>query len=556
MVCQTAPRVYLSVCCALAFTLLIAGCGELHFVPSPFTPQEVELVYSEQEHLTVMRWRVDADAPVAETRFEMLGSDGGYHPIDFSTSVFRGGVVACGDGAGACAQYVVRGKYQVDRTARPVRAVHDVYGVLPGSSATTRTVSETLKIQSFFHWGNDLVYVNITDDVARAGPYSFPRPYERTMWPTVGLCVADTAPDGVSFSTLDQTSGFAAPTPLTDAGTYCVATRAIPTDGGDAAVAEAKIATLPEVVTASKTFEAPIERSPIIYQIVFDLEIPVPDRCTDVIQKVEDLTARYLQSGGVAVHKLPTINLADDGSSPCAQNSVRTVPATQMANAFKELARTLPGTHHQYHMLYFNNLNAPLASPLVTSLQSLSDAMSISPVGYQLDLFSWLFNPGVATASPVKWWAYWVWQTVDETFQIALADYQSHSLPYTTQFHDPNEPVPLLSLEETTAYDGKLIKICSSSSSGTGSNVQPVRTVPFIYPINTPSWLISSADPPSYLVTLNNQIVVRGLDFVEASAIVNYQICTRYCTNHGFLNSSGGGEKSWEDTFSCASSGP
>ena len=197
---------------ALALLLLTAGCGELHFVPSPFTPQEVELVYSEQEHLTVMRWRVDAAAPVPQTRFEMLTPDG-YRPIDFSTSLFPGGVIPCGDGVGACAQYVVRGKYEVEKNARPVQAVHDVYGTLPGGLATTKTVEPTLELVSFFHSGNDVVYVNITDAVALAGPYSFPRTYERTMWPTTGLCVATTAPDDVSFSPLDATGGFPPPDP-------------------------------------------------------------------------------------------------------------------------------------------------------------------------------------------------------------------------------------------------------------------------------------------------------------------------------------------------------
>ena len=79
--------------CALPLlALLAAGCGPLNFVPSPYTPQHVELIYSAQEHITVVRWRVDATTPVAQTRFELLGSDGTYSPIDFSQSVFTGGV--------------------------------------------------------------------------------------------------------------------------------------------------------------------------------------------------------------------------------------------------------------------------------------------------------------------------------------------------------------------------------------------------------------------------------------------------------------------------------
>jgi hypothetical protein len=537
-------------CRALALLLLTAGCGELHFVPSPYTPQQVELVYSAQEHLTVVRWRVSASAPVSETRFEMLAADG-YHPIDFSKSAYPGGVVQCGDKRGACAQYVVRGKYEVDRTARPIRAVHDVYGTFPGVPASTRSVSETLTMKSFFQTGNDKVFVNITDTVGTEGPYSFPRAYERTMWPTTGLCVADTAPDDVSFSTLGADGGFAPPTPLTDAGMYCVATRPVPGDAGDAKVVQTRVATLPEVLTRTQVFTPTVERSPIVYQIILDLEIPVPDRCEEIIQKLEELLGKYMSSPGVPVHKLPTINLAQDATSRCAQNNDRTVEATKMAQAVKELAETLPGDHQQYHFMYFNNLVSPLPSPLVTSSQSLFDALIVTTPpreGYELRTHSWLFNPA-PSGEQLPWWAIWVWQTIDDKmeFERALGEYKVLSLPYTTQLHDPFEPVLMMSADETAAHDGHLIKICNSSP-----QVIPIAQMPYQHPIPEPTWKISTADPPAYLVTLNEQRVVKASTFVEANAIVGYQICTRYCVDHPYVTANGSGAVSWAESRACA----
>ena len=110
-VVRARPQGRASVCRALVLLALAAGCGELHFIPSPYTPQDVELIYSSQEHITVMRWRVSATAPLEDNRFEMLGPNG-YQTIDFSQSVFEGGVTACADKrGGSCAQYVVRGEY-------------------------------------------------------------------------------------------------------------------------------------------------------------------------------------------------------------------------------------------------------------------------------------------------------------------------------------------------------------------------------------------------------------------------------------------------------------
>src|SRR5262249_23953134 len=152
---------------------------------------------------------------------------------------------------------------------------------------------------------------------------------------------------------------------------------------------------------------------------------------------------------------------------------------------------------------------------------------SRSPAGYQLGTNHWLFAPLIpyGTTDPVlHWWAYWPWETADDMFMMMLAGYQ-RSLPYTTQVHDPDEPVLLLSDAEVATYESQnaLVKICPSAP-----GVQPVSTVPPMLPIFAPTWPITSADPPAYLVSLDQQKVIAASKFVEQSAIVNYQICTRY----------------------------
>jgi hypothetical protein len=526
-----------------------ASCGDVQFVPSPFTPQDVALIYSAQEDLTVVRWRVDAPAPVAQTHFELLSSDGSYKPVDFSQSAFAGGIKACRNYAGSCAQYVVRGNYTVAAGDRPVRAVHDVYGVLPGVKAATKEVSPTIDFTSYFHTGNQMVTLNLTDHVGSDGWYDFPRPFERAMWPTTGLCVADLLPDGVSFSPLDATSSFAPPQPLTDEGIYCVATRPVPADQGNATITQLRIATLPEITTATQRFTPPIERAPVIYQVILDLEIPVPDRCADAIQKIEALTQRYMMGGGVPVYKLPTINLSTDPSNPCAQSNNRAVDGAEIAQAVKQLVTTLPEVHQQYHFMYFNNLDAPLPDALRNSLQTLFDGFAVSPPGYDLRNYSWIFAPLVPGASPPPpmWWAYWLWLTPDMSFELQLADYNDKKLPYTTQFHDANEPVPMLSGADLAAHEGHQIKICVATP-----QVEPISQLPSQHQIFTRSWTITAADPPAYLVTLDNQIVVDSSTFSPVEAVVTYQICSRYCDGHPFVTMSGDGQSSWIDSFACS----
>jgi hypothetical protein len=520
----------------------------VHFIPSPFTPQNVEMVFSLQEDITVMRWRVSSTAP-GDTRFELLGPSG-YEPVPFQASVFPGGIGPCAaNHPGSCAQYVVRGQYQPGDGVRPIRAVHPVYGVLPGSTPDVTTVSETLTLQSFFRAHNDLVYVNIEDRVASDGPYVFPRPYEHAMWATTGLCVSESAPDGVGFSPLDATGGFPPETPLTVNGVYCVAARPMPADSGAAVLVQTRIATNPEVISRHHRYRPTVETAPIVYQIVLDLEIPVADRCASAIQLIESEVADALV--GAPVRKLPTVNLAGGPSGAgCMQRDDRELGAADMAQAVKQQIIASPEVHQQFHLLYFNNLDAPLPAKLAESFRGLFNALS-SPPGYDLFTLRWLFNPGAGTIPDLGWWRWTPWLAADDpAFERALVEYADEALPYKSQSHDLDEPVRLLTAAEAAPHDGALIKICTSSPT-----VQPLEsTDPPLVPSGW-SWPIHADDPPSYVVSLPTQIAVPRSSFVQTGVELDYQICSRYCVDHPFLNTAGRGVLSWRNTPDCAREG-
>jgi hypothetical protein len=418
----------------------------------------------------------------------------------------------------------------------------------------TRTADTTLSIESFFHFHNDHVYVNMTDAIAADGPYRFPRSYERAMWSTSGLCVSDAAPDGVSFKTLDATGGFdPEPLPLTESGIYCVASRPLPSDQGGAAMVQTRIATLPEVETRVQTFEPPIEQAPVIYQIVLDLEIPVPDRCASAIQMIETLVDSTLGRAPVPVRKLPTLNLAQTaGGSPCAQTDDRALDAANLADAVKMQVTAFPEVHQQFHFLYFNNLDSPLPRTLTDSMHAFFDALA-APAGYDLQTLSWLFNPGAATlGSDLVWWRAppgYPWIAADDPrFGQALTDYTEGALPYESQVHDPGDPVPLLTTDENPRYGGDSIKICDASPA-----VQAVASVKNPAPIYAWSWTIDPDSPPAYLVSLQPEIAVPANQFVDQSAIVHYQICSRYCVDHPYVSDAGVGVTSWAADPRCAS---
>jgi hypothetical protein len=556
----------------LAVTVLSVGCGDVLFVPSPYTPQKIELVYSSQEDITIVRWRISSTAPLGDDlQFQILGENDG-NPIDFSQSLFPGGGSTCADAdGGTCFQYVVPGLYPIAQFPRPVIGLHATYGTLPGEQATARTEDQTLSASPFFQLTNDQVHVALTDTVAFEPPYVYARPYDRTMWPTKGLCVGDSVPAGVSFSTLaPPTYVFPADQPLSDSGIYCVGIR--PTPSGTPApdntgclisgycpqVAEGRLATLPQVVDMHQTFTPPVEQSPIIYQIVFDLQIQVAERCDAALKKIEGLVDEYmqmpqLQMPQLPVKKLMTINIAKNsdatGSAPnCSQfgDGREALPdPTGMAAAVLQAVSSFPQTYQQFHFFYFNDQNFALPQPLTDSLEVFFNGLT-APPPYTLRTDSWLFNPGLAMASGPSWWMSTPWISPDDmTLEMTLASYVSQNLPYTSQIFDQNVPVPLLSPADAATYDGGFFKICDASP-----QVQPVdlSSGQLLY---GQSWAIKASDPPGYYVALLPEIEKPGPSFTAESASVNFEICTAYC-DHPFVSTNGTGATSWATSPLCS----
>ncbi len=538
----------------MAVTVLSVGCGDVLFVPSPYTPQKVELVYSAQEDITIVRWRISSTAPMGDDlHFQILGENDD-QPIDFSHSLFPGGASTCADAdGGTCFQYVRRGLYPVAQFPRPIVAFHATYGTLPGELATPRTEDQTLSVAPFFQFTNDQVHVALTDTVVFEPPYVYARSYDRTMWPTKGLCVAGSVPTTVSFSPLDPpTYVFPPDLPLSDDGIYCVGIQTIPSDGGTPTLAQGRLATLPQVTNMHQTFTPPVEQSPVVYQIVLDLQIAVADRCTSSLQTIESLVDKYMHKTTVPVVKLPTINLATNpeatGAAPnCAQfGQGETLPATDMADAVLQVVSTFPQTHQQFHFFYFNNQNFPLPSTMTDSLQSLFNGLA-APAPYDLRTFSWLFNPGLAAATGPTWWMSTAWQQADDpSFEKTLAMYVAQNLPYTSQTYDSYAPVPLLTGDEVATYDGGFYKICRSSP-----QVQPASSSARYPYYGGPSWPIMVSDPPGYYVFLPQQVAVPGPSFTAESASVEFQICTAYC-DHPYVSTAGTGETSWQTSPRCA----
>ena len=227
----------------------------------------------------------------------------------------------------------------------------------------------------------------------------------------------------------------------------------------------------------------------------------MPDRCADVIQKIEDLVQRYMseqrrsgpqaaddQSGGGRVVRCAQTNDAHPDSR-------RDGAGVQAAG--HDVARAPPAVST---CMYFNNLDAPLPSALrdIPFDDAVRRARGLAARATTCGLFSWLFSPPGGGLRRPSWTggrsgsgrpptrpSSWSWRTTSST--------RCPTRPSSTT---PNEPVPLLSPEEWRRTTSDLVKICSPARCrfSRSARCRP-RT-----PSSTPSWTITAADPPAYLV--------------------------------------------------------
>jgi hypothetical protein len=536
---------------AAAVSVWAHGCGNVQFIDAPFAPRHISIRYSAQEDVTVIRWRMSAPEVDPDVGFQLLGGSGAWSAVDFSKSVFAGGVTACGDGHGLCAQLVLAGQYVPPVAPTVVRAVHPTYGLLPGNAATVATDLQTLSVQPSFQRGNLVLLAPVTDAIGGDGVFRFPRPLESAIWERLGVCVPGYHPDGTAFSALASgQQQWPAPAALSADGHYCASVRGLETDGAPGIDAPVAVDTLPEVVDGDALYTVPTELTPFTYQIVLDLSIPVADRCAQAMQLIESTVAGKL-GGYTTLRELPALDLSAQPDpatglpgSPCRQSPARSIDAAQVAQAVKLAAASWPEQHQRFFLLYFDNLRAALPDTMTQSLSDFRATIMTPPPPVDFAAYVWAFGPPEMTGSFAPWDNVVPWLSAEDlSFPQSLDVYGSMALPLISEIEDQSQPIPILSADDAGRYDGAQIRLCATSvTPADGGGLRPIQHDAGGQIVALPApvfqWQVRQADPPAYLLSLPEVWAVTDVGFTPHQAHVSYEICTRYC-DHAFTAESG-----------------
>lgn len=536
---------------ALVTGWLLPGCGNVSFVDAPFAPRDIDLLYSTQEDVTAIRWRLRATEPDPEVRYELIDAMGKWQPVDLGASVYQGGVTRCGDKKGGlCGQMVVRGRYRPPVDApTPLRSRNPTYDISPGDEPALHDYAQTLTLKTYFSRDNVGLVTTIGDVIGGDPTFRFPRPLEGATWERRGVCIPGFFPADAHFATVTGLKdAWAAPAPLSADGFYCAAVRPVMTSGDRGADIQLEVDTVPEVVNGDHDYTVPTEKTPFSYQIVLDLSIPVDDLCHGAIQAIQALVAKNLGKYS-GLRTLPVVDLSTTDPEthqpgiPCRQSPLRAIDASALAQQVKTTAAAWTEQHQRYFLLYFNNLRAPLPDTLTSSLNDFMQTLTTPapPGDFQAEL--WPFGPMEMMASYGGWGSQTTdWSSAtDPLFEAQLAQYASASLPLVSEIQDPGKPVAILENGQPEMLDGGYLRLCEISITplqGTGLQLVTQGRDGVVLLPHANQYQIQASSPPAYLLTVPPVWAVSSVGFTPHHSHIRYEVCTRYCT-HPFTSESG-----------------
>jgi hypothetical protein len=513
-------------------TALWAGCGRVRFVPSPYSPQSVEVTFAPAEDLSVVRFAVAApDAQDDEDlTFELAQPDGTFARIDFGAAPYPSGGYSCPQGT--CFQLVRRGRYQPTPGSAPVRAQHARVGLALGGVVTLRQVDPSLTVSAGFAEGNATLNFTV-DDRLLGGP--LPRALAQAFFAhdqgdCDGTLPADSGPAQAGANMLRV------PAPLTDVGRYCLAVHGVPRDGGPAPPVTALALTWPETVRAERRWRPPVEQTPLLVQIMLDLETADSARCADVHAALLGTLRGALGAADGGWHEFPLADLAPT----CHQDPSRRLDAPAIADAIKQYVhQQVSAVHNRVVLFYANNLGTAVPQPLGDDLAGLPQQFANDA---RIATFYWGMVadgavPTVAFDLAIPWTA-----IEDPGFARALGDPVSQNLPFQTELSDAQTVVSLLDSDTLMREAGGWLKLCQDSP--------PVELVGGAVPAEDLAIPIRVDDPPGFLVDLPPQITVPRSLFEPDEVFLRWEICRRFC-DHPFENDAGLSAPSWRMSPEC-----
>lgn len=523
---------------------LVAACAFVQFEKGAYVVRDLTAVYSQQEDVTFLSWKLREDANVGEVTFELYRG-GSYERIDLDEAYFPAEPYEC-DGDRLCFQYQVDGNYTLPSGRSAIRTRHVDRGIFAGDSGDGQKVETTFGLEPIGVDNNGAYEPTVADWFEENGV-----PLRRGwQWQLVGAEGTVRAPqncrspeDGSWRSiTADRARGGAIGLSETwlEAPT-CVAVRP---DGQtiDEAVAVAPLPPSAETSVLRQSYEPDRIDAPIYYGVLLDMSIQNEERCESVRSQLLETISSAVQAEGDPTKLGGYRPISPESGQPlngCDQVSGRTYPINRMIQDAAEVDGQLSPRRVRFVFIYINNSPLPLSESIRQDLLALT-----TQLGEQndLNLSNWAIGSG-RVLQLAEWGRQIGWRPISsDTFRGAIESTADSALPYATMDHENDRNISLDGPE--SGPRPRRFKVCRSTpvSVRIGSTAEPP-----MFGASDPSAPWPASAPPYIRVSFPPQILVPDAEYRTRRVDMVIEVCTRFC-DQPFESQGGGRYDSWSQT--------
>ncbi len=544
---------------ALTMSAVVAmgawACSFVEFEPSPYAPRELEVVYSEQEDVTFLSWRLRDSADLDLVRFEYWDlRDELWRPLSLSAALFPADPYECGSGD-ICLQFQLKGRAIWPESANPadptpIRSLHEEGGVFGPLSLRQREVAVTFDVRPM------PIDRNVRFDPRRYDWFAENRvPLKRGyQWrltrsdATTGEEDAATHPPEACGEPLSR-SWLNLATPTLPEGWVeegrCVNARPKRADGVGAEVT----APLPPGadLAARQLTRAPARLTPRAFLLTLtDLNVRSASRCATLQSEIVGAARAAFNDRFPAAARtdlgdfVPLDPLSEQPLSACRQEPDRLYPVADLLTAVKEAVNPLAPEEVSLIFFYLNNSDDPLNGVAAAQFGSILVELNAIPN---------LYVYGVAVAgssvSFLPWQRFIPWRARESSsFEDAIKNIAKSAFPLRTlDFISGETAIPLPA--PASAYSPRSFRLCE---------LTPER---FLFVRSDGIELMDryalfpwGAEDPELYVDIPPQNRVEEAQYYNEKQVANYEVCSRFC-DYPFRARSGEDFLSWRAAPVC-----
>lgn len=528
---------------AVIASMVAGGCAFIQFEKGAYVVRDLTVVYSQQEDVTFLSWKLRDDANLNQASFELY-RDGEYRTIDLEETFFPATPYEC-DGNRICFQYQLTGRYEPPSERSAIRTRHAERGLFAGEAADLQDVQTTFGLEPIAIDNNGAIEPRLVDWFAN-NDVPLRRDWQWQLVSANGTrrAPADCSAAGSDWRTMSGSRARGGGVDVNEGWVDAPRCLAFRPDGTGLieAVVRVPMPTSAETVVTRQQYQPDRIDAPIHYGVLVDMSIQNSERCERVRSTMLETISQSIQRQGDP-EKLggyrPVSPDTGEALNGCNQVSGRTYPIEQMIQDAAEVDGRLAPQRVRTLFIYINNSPLPLSTELRSDLQSLAGQLGPSN---DLDLATWAI--GSSQVIQLASWDRRVgWRPIDsDTFIEDIESTAEANLPYATMDHEAERNIPIQPPDSETRT--QRFKVCRSTP-------LPVRigatAEPPAYDVSDPSVPWPEGGSPYFRVNFEPQILVPAAAYQTRQVSLVIEVCRRFC-DHPFKTSGGGIYDSWSQT--------